>query len=74
MSARPTAAELLRTPGALLHRGHLKELGLPRRGVDAVYRSLPVVVLEGFSRPFIRAEDYLDLLERSTLRDGERVR
>lgn len=70
---RPTATELLETPGALLTRTHLRELGLERRAVDAVFRQLPVVALPGYSRPLIRASDYRALLERSTYR-GDRVR
>lgn len=74
MSTRPTAAQLLDTPGALLSRTHLRELGLERRAVDAVFRALDVVVLPGYSRPLIKAEDYLRLVEccrhdgRSTVR------
>jgi hypothetical protein len=71
--SRPTAADLLETPGALLTRTHLRELGLERRAVDAVFRALPVVVLPGYSRPFIRAADYQALLETSTYA-GDRVR
>jgi hypothetical protein len=72
---RPSAAERLRTPGAMLTRSDLRELGLERRGVDAVFRALDVIVLPGYSRPMIRAEDYLELLEQSTYpRDGSRVR
>ena len=71
---RPTAADLLRTPGALLSRTHLRALGLERRAVDAVFRELDVVVLPGYSRPMIRVEDYLEHVERSTYRDGKRVR
>jgi hypothetical protein len=74
VTGRPSAAERLRTPGALLTRSDLRELGLERRGVDAAFRALPVVVLPGYSRPLIRAEDYLELLEQSTYRDGQRVR
>ena len=73
MSARPPAAERLETPGAMLTRSDLRDLGLERRAVDAVFRALPVVVLPGYSRPMIRAEDYLELLEASTFR-GDRVR
>lgn len=73
MSDRPSAPQLLETPGALLSRSHLRELGLERRAVDAVFRELDVVVLPGYSRPLVRAEDYLRLLERSTYRD-DRVR
>lgn len=73
MSERPSAVELLERPGALLSRSHLRELGLERRAVDAVFRELPVVVLPGYSRPLIRAADYAALIERSTYR-GDRVR
>jgi hypothetical protein len=67
------AAELLREPDALLTRTHLRELGLERRAVDAVFRNCPVVALPGYSRPLIRVADYLALLERTTF-DGTRVR
>jgi hypothetical protein len=67
------APELLETPGALLTRTHLRELGLERRAVDAVFRALPVVALPGYSRPMIRAQDYLRLAEEYTYRD-DRVR
>ena len=73
MSDRPTATELVTIPGALLTRSHLRELGLERRAVDAVFRELPVVALPGYSRPLVRAEDYLALIERSTYA-GDRVR
>ena len=63
---RPTAVALLANPDALLTRTHLRELGLERRAVDAVFRALPVVALPGYSRPLIRARDYLELVERST--------
>jgi hypothetical protein len=64
--ARPSASELLHTDGALLTRTHLRELGLERRAIDAVFRTLRCVFLPGYSRPLVRASDYLDLLERST--------
>jgi hypothetical protein len=70
---RPSAAELLHTEGALLSRTHLRELGLERRAVDAVFRALPVVALPGYSRPLIRADDYRRLLDEHTYRD-DRVR
>jgi len=73
VSVRPTATDLLETPGALLTRSHLRELGLERRAVDAVFRACDVVVLPGYARPLIAASDYLELLERSTYR-GDRVR
>lgn len=65
--------ERLAVPDALLSRTDLAELGLGRRAVDAVFRALPTVVLPGFSRPFVRVADYLELLERSTYA-GDRVR
>ena len=71
---RPTVAELLREPEALLNRGHLRELGLERRAFDAVFRACPVVALPGYSRPVIRVRDYQALLERSTFDGRTRVR
>lgn len=73
MSGQPTAAELLETPGALLTRTHLRDLGLGRSAVDAVFRELEVIVFPGSSRPHIRREDYLALVERSTY-GADRVR
>ncbi len=70
---RPAPEQLLRTPGALLTRSHLRELGLERRAIDAVFRTLPVVAFPGYSRPMVRAEQFLDLVEQSTYRD-DRVR
>jgi hypothetical protein len=69
----PVATELLETPGALLTWTHLRELGLERRAVDAVFRALPIVALPGYSRPMIRADQYVELVERSTY-DDDRVR
>jgi hypothetical protein len=69
----PVATELLEKPGALLTRTHLRELGLERRAVDAVFRALPIVALPGYSRPMIRADQYVELVERSTY-DDDRVR
>jgi hypothetical protein len=70
---KPTSAQLLATPGALLTRSHLRQLGLERRAIDAVFRSLPIVALPGYSRPMIRADQYLELVEQHTYRD-DRVR
>jgi hypothetical protein len=66
---RPSAEELLRTPDALLTRTDLRDLGLNRRAVDAVFRALPVVVLPGYSRPMVKARNYLALVEQSTYDD-----
>lgn len=71
--SRPSPAELLETPGALLTRSHLRSLGLERRAIDAVFRALPVVELPGYSRPMIRAEEFIELVEHCTYRD-DRVR
>jgi hypothetical protein len=73
VNTRPTAAERLENPNALLSRTDLRELGLERRAVDAVFRALPVVVFEGYSRPLVTVRDYLELVARSTYR-GDRVR
>jgi hypothetical protein len=73
VNGRPTASELLGTRGALLHRGHLRELGLGRSAIDSVFRALDVVVFPGSSRPYIRRDDYLALLDASTYNDN-RVR
>jgi len=71
---RDTVARLLATPGALLTRSHLRELGLERRAIDAVFRACQVVVLPGYSRPLVRVEDYRALLESSTYDGRSRVR
>lgn len=63
----------LANPDAFLSRTDLRELGLERRAVDAVFRALPVVVLPGYRRPLIRVSDYLALLDASTYA-GDRVR
>jgi hypothetical protein len=66
MNARPSAAERLANPEALLSRADLRELGLERRAVDSVFRALPVIALPGYSRPLIRVRDYQELLAAST--------
>jgi hypothetical protein len=62
-----------RAPDRLLSRSDLRELGLERRAVDAVFAALPVVRLPGYARPLIREADYLGLLEESSYAD-DRVR
>jgi hypothetical protein len=73
VSVRPSAAERLETPCALLSRSDLRALGLERRAVDSVFRELPTVHLPGYSRPMVKASDYLALLDRCTY-VGDRVR
>lgn len=70
---RPTAAQRLATPGAVLSRTDLRSLGFERRAVDAIFRALPCVCLPGYARPMIRVEDYVALIEENTYRD-DRVR
>jgi len=69
----PSAADRLTVAGAFLSRGDLRELGLERRAVDAIFRACTVIVLPGYSRPLIRVEDYQALIEASTY-SGDRVR
>ena len=71
--AVPAPADRLANPDALLSRTDLRELGLERRAVDAVFRACAVIVLPGYSRPLVRVSDYLRLLDESTY-DGDRVR
>ena len=71
---RPTAAELLATPEALLTRSHLRELGIERRAIDSVFRSLPIISPDGYARPLIRVRDYMALLEQQTYDGRTRVR
>jgi hypothetical protein len=66
VSGRPHPTQLLETPGAFLTRTDLRELGLERRAVDAIFRALPVVALPGYTRPLIRVEDYLALIAERT--------
>jgi hypothetical protein len=71
--ARPSAAERVATPGAVMSRTDFRELGYERRAIDVIFRALPVVVLPGYSRPLVRAEDYLKLIAENTYAD-DRVR
>jgi hypothetical protein len=73
VSERPTAEQLLGRPDALLTRSHLRELGLGRAAIDAVFRALDVVQFPGSTRPHVKVADYLDLVEQNTYRD-DRVR
>jgi hypothetical protein len=73
VSERVPAAERVHNPDAILSRSDLRELGWERRGVDAIFRDCPVVAIPGYSRPVIRAADYLAYIEQHTYR-GDRVR
>lgn len=70
---RPAAVDRLSVPSAFLSRSDLRDLGLERRAVDAIFRALHVIVLPGYSRPLVKVSDYLELIEASTYR-GDRVR
>ena len=69
VSDRPSAAERVRVPEALLSRSDLREPGLERRAVDVVFRECPIVVLPGYKRPLVRVADYLALLDGATVCD-----
>ena len=71
---RPTASERLANPDAFLSRTDLRELGLERRAVDAIFRACKVIVLDGYSRPLLKVADYLAYLERCTHDGRTRVR
>ena len=73
VSARPSAAERLANPEAVLTRGDLAELGYERRAVDAIFRACPVEAWPGYSRPMLRVSAFLEWRERSTY-SGDRVR
>jgi hypothetical protein len=73
VSEKPSAADLLQNPEALLSTSHLAELGLSRRAVEAVLRACPTVHLPDYGRPLVKVSDYLALVERSTYSD-DRVR
>ena len=74
MTDRPSARDLLDQGCGLLSRQHLRELGLERRAADAVFRECDVVSLPGYSRPFVKVEDYLALVERCTFDGRTKVR
>ena len=60
--------ERLKNPDAFLNRSDLRELGLPRRAIDAICRVVPVVVFEGYSKPMVRVGDFRSYVEDSTYR------
>jgi hypothetical protein len=68
-----TVQERLANPAGVLSRTDLRELGWPRRGVDAVMRGCPSIYLPGYSRPVVLVRDYLAFLEQHTY-DRDRVR
>jgi hypothetical protein len=73
VSARPTAADRLDNPDAVLSRSDLRALGFERRAIDAIMRGCPVVAIPGYSRPLIRVADFEAFLAEHTYA-GDRVR
>jgi hypothetical protein len=71
---RRPAHELLDTPGALLDRRALAELGLQRRSIDKVFRELPVVAFPGVRRTYVRADDVRRFLNENTFLGDELIR
>jgi hypothetical protein len=63
---RTRPAERLSIPGAFLSRSDLRELGLERRAIDAIFRHCPVVALPGYTRPLIRARDFAAFVDENT--------
>jgi hypothetical protein len=55
VSDRPTPAELLATPGAVVGREHLRALGLSEYDVDRLMQSCGVIVLPGIRRTYVDA-------------------
>lgn len=66
MTGRKLASELLATPGAVLDRQHLAELGWQRRSIDWFFRELAVVSPPGVRRVYIKVEDYLRAVDEHT--------
>ena len=75
MTTRETLLDRLDLPEALLSRTDLAALGLPRRAVDSVFRECAkregVILIPGYSRPFVRVSAYRDVLADATYREGD---
>jgi hypothetical protein len=70
---RPSPAERVTNPDAVLSRTDLRELGYERRAVDAIFRACPVEVWPGYARPLIRVADFQAWRQRCRY-DGSRIR
>jgi hypothetical protein len=64
MSARPSAAELLETPGALLDRERLRELGLSDTEVDQLLRACGVIAFHDVRRVYVDGAEARRWLEQ----------
>jgi hypothetical protein len=69
VTERPSAVELLAQGVGYLDSGHLKELGLSQRAIEAVWRDTPVVNLPGFSRPLVSVDAFRALMAGNTYCD-----
>jgi hypothetical protein len=74
VSGRPTAAERLSIPDAVLSRTDLRDLGYGRQAVDRIFRACAVIVPPGSRKPLILVRDYHACVAAWTFHDGERVR
>jgi len=59
---RPSAPELVEQGTGWLTRSHLRDLGLPRAAIDAIFKKLDVYFIEGYSRGMVRVEDFTALM------------
>ena len=72
---RPTAADLLDTPGALLSPARTYASSATSAAALSTRLSrLPIVSLPRYSRPLIRVADYFVFLEQHTFDGRTRVR
>jgi hypothetical protein len=69
-----SARERLDNPDAILTRSDLRELGWPRRGIDAIIRHAGSICLPGYSRPVVTVAAYRAFLEANRYDGRTRVR
>lgn len=73
-SPRPAAVERLANLDAFLSRSDLRDLGLERRSIDVIFRSLPVVAIPGVRRVYVRADDLRAFIDEHTYDGRTEVR
>jgi hypothetical protein len=71
---RRDATDLLATEGALLDRRAVAELGLARRSIDVIFRTLPVVALPDVRRVYVRSDDLRAYLDEHTYDGRTKIR